>query len=231
MVTTATKKILLVITSHAQLGNTGHATGLWLEEFAAPYYAFKDAGFHMTLVSPQGGKPPIDPRSQQVGMQTEATRRFNHDLEAQKAFANTLLLTEVQADDYDALFYPGGHGPLWDLATNPQSIQLIEAFWTQNKPVSAVCHGPIVFMDAKDANGVYLVKDRDVTGFTNSEEAAVGSLNIVPFLLENALIERGGKFSHGDYFTPFAVRDGNLITGQNPASSEKVAQLVIEALK
>ena len=171
---TETKKILFVLTSHNQLGNTGESTGLWLEEFAASYYVFQDAGFDVTIASPKGGKPPIDPKSKQEDFQTDATRRFDDDAPTQKAFANTLPLAEVKADDYDALFYPGGHGPLWDLSTHPKSIELVEEFWTQKKPVSAVCHASIVFMDAKDTDGVHLVKDRNLTGFTNSEEDAVG---------------------------------------------------------
>ena len=227
---TKTKRILFVLTSHDQLGNTGEATGLWLEEFAAPCYTFKDAGFDITLASLKGGRPPIDPKSEQEDFQTEATRRYDNDLETQDIFANTLPLSDVQANDYDALFYPGGHGPLWDLSTNPESIALVEEFWEQGKPVSAVCHASIVFMDAKDKDGVCLLKNRNVTGFTNSEEDAVGLTNVVPLSVEDTLTERGGEFSRVDDFSPHTVKDGKLITGQNPASSTRVAELVIEAL-
>lgn len=228
---TDTRKVLFVITSHDQLGNTGQSTGLWLEEFAAPYYTFKEAGFDITLASPKGGQPPIDPKSEDKDFQTNATQRFNDDPATQKAFMNTLKLTDMRADDYDAVFFPGGHGPLWDLATHPASIALIEKFWSQNKPISAVCHASIVFMSTKDADGVYLVKDRDITGFTNSEEKAVGLTEVVPLLVEDTLAERGANFSSTDDFSPFAIKDGNLITGQNPASSNRVAELVIETLK
>lgn len=225
-----TKRILIVLTSHDQLGNTGEKTGFWLEEFAAPYYIFKDAGAEITLASPNGGQPPIDPKSELDDFQTDATRRFYTDTKSQTLLAETAKLSEVNASDYDAIFYPGGHGPLWDLVNDQISIQLIESFWTQNKPVSAVCHAPIVLVNAKDENGNPIVKDREVTGFSNKEETAVGLTDVVPMLVENQLIEKGGNFSKADNFTSYMRSDGNLITGQNPASSEPVALEVIELL-
>lgn len=225
-----TKRILIVLTSHDQLGNTGEKTGFWLEEFAAPYYIFKDAGAEITLASPNGGQPPIDPKSELDDFQTDATRRFYTDTKSQTLLAETAKLSEVNASDYDAIFYPGGHGPLWDLVNDQISIQLIESFWTQNKPVSAVCHAPIVLVNAKDENGNPIVKDREVTGFSNKEETAVGLTDVVPMLVENQLIEKGGNFSKADSFTSYMRSDGNLITGQNPASSEPVALEVIELL-
>lgn len=228
---TDTRKVLFVITSHDQLGDSGQLTGLWLEEFAAPYYTFQDAGFDITLASPKGGRPPIDPKSEDEDFRTDATRRFGDDPVTQEAFKNTLKLADVRADDYDAVFFPGGHGPLWDLATLPASIALVEEFWAQKKPVSAVCHASIVLMNTQDADGVPLVKGRNVTGFTNSEEGAVGLTEVVPHLVEDTLVEQGANFSCADDFVPFAIKDGNLITGQNPASSHRVAELVIETLK
>ena len=224
------KRILIVLTSHDQLGNTGEETGFWLEEFAAPYYTFKDAGAEITLASPKGGQPPIDPKSELDDFQTDATRRFNADTISQTQLAETLKLSEVNASDYDAIFYPGGHGPLWDLVTDQNSIQLIESFWAQNKPVSAVCHAPIVLVNANDENGNPIVKDREVTGFSNNEEIAVGLTDVVPMLVENQLTEKGGKYSKADNFTSHMRVDGNLITGQNPASSKPVALAVLELL-
>jgi len=225
-----TKRILMVLTSHDQLGDTGEKTGFWLEEFAAPYYTFKNADAEITLASPNGGQPPIDSKSELEDFQTDATRRLNADTKSQTQLAETVKLSEVNASDYDAIFYPGGHGPLWDLVTDQNSIQLIESFWAQNKPVSAVCHAPIVFVNAKSENGNPIVKDREVTGFTNGEEAAVGLTDIVPMLVENQLIEKGGNYSKADNFAPYIRVDGNLITGQNPASSELVAEAVLKLL-
>lgn len=224
------KRILIVLTSHDQLGDTGEKTGFWLEEFAAPYYTFKDAGAEITLASPKGGQPPVDPKSELDDFQTNATRRFNADTTSQTQLAETLKLSEVNASDYDAIFYPGGHGPLWDLVTDQNSIQLIESFWEQNKPVSAVCHAPIVLVNANDENSNPVVKDREVTGFSNDEETAVGLTDVVPMLVENQLIEKGGKYSKAENFTSYMRVDGNLITGQNPASSEPVALAVLELL-
>ncbi|MEM8770872.1 MAG: type 1 glutamine amidotransferase domain-containing protein [Pseudomonadota bacterium] len=224
------KKILMILTSHDRLGDTGEKTGFWLEEFAAPYYALKDAGVEITLASPKGGQPPLDPKSADPESQTDDTRRFETDEDAKAQLASTLKLVDVAASDFDAVFYPGGHGPLWDLAEDKKSISLIEDFWAAGKPVSAVCHAPIVLKDAKDQEGNHIVKNRAVTGFTNSEEDAVGLTDVVPHLVEDTLKERGGKFASGDDFTPFVQVDGNLITGQNPPSSEPAATALLKAL-
>ncbi|MBC8753901.1 type 1 glutamine amidotransferase domain-containing protein [Kordia sp. YSTF-M3] len=225
------KKVLFVLTSHDQLGNTGEKTGFWIEEFAAPYYALKDKNVIITLASPKGGQPPIDPKSEGEDFQTAATKRFNEDTETQTLLANTIKLETVNEADYDAVFYPGGHGPLWDLAEDPNSIKLIESFYNNNKPVAAVCHAPAVFKSVKNTDGTPLVKNKNVTGFTNSEEAAVQLTDVVPFLVEDMLKENGGIYSKVADWNPHAVKDGLLITGQNPASSEKVAELLFAALK
>lgn len=224
------KNILIVLTSHAEFGDTGNKTGFWLEEFAAPFYLFKDAGAAVTLASPQGGEPPIDPKSEEAGFQTDATRRFNKDSDAKAQLAATHKLSSLNAADYDAVLYPGGHGPLWDLVSNKDSIRLIEEFWAEGKPVASVCHGPAVLLNAKDSDGDFLVRDKEVTGFTNTEEAAVGLAGLVPVLLEDALIERGAKFARKDDWAAFARQDGHLITGQNPASSTAVAERVLATL-
>jgi len=224
-------KILMVLTSHDQLGDTGKKTGFWLEEFAAPYYLFKDAGAQLTLVSPKGGQPPLDPKSDEPDAQTAATERFRKDSAAQSALASTALLSSVRAEDYDAVFYPGGHGPLWDLAEDPNSIALIEALYQAGKPVAAVCHAPGVFRHVKDANGQPLVKGKRVTGFTNTEEDAVQLTNVVPFLVEDMLKEKGGLYSKGADWASYVVTDGLLLTGQNPASSEGAAEALLAALK
>jgi len=223
-------KILMVLTSHDQLGNTGRKTGFWLEEFAAPYYVLSDAGAEITLASPAGGQPPLDPKSAEADFLTDATRRFDADAQAQAALANTLKLSGIKADEYDALFYPGGHGPLWDLAEDPQSIALIESMYVSGKPVAAVCHAPGVLKGATLADGSALVKGKSLTGFSNSEEAAVELTDVVPFLLEDLLQEKGANYSSADDWQPWTVTDGNLITGQNPASSEQVAQALLEKL-
>lgn len=223
-------KILMVLTSHDKLGETGKKTGFWLEEFAAPYYIFKDAGAEVTIASPQGGQPPLDPKSSAKENQTEATRRFDQDESAQKKLATTNKLADVNADNYDAVFYPGGHGPLWDLASNKQSVKLIESFWQQQKPVAAVCHGSIALMDTKTDRGDYIVSGRNVTGFTNGEEDAVGLTDVVPLLVEDTLINRGAKYQKSDDFVPFVLTDGYLITGQNPASSEPAAKATLAVL-
>jgi len=223
-------KILVVLTSHSELGDTGEKTGFWLEEFASPYYVFKDANADITLASPAGGQPPLDPKSDQPDSQTESTERFKNDQEAQNLLANTVRLEDVSADDFDAIFYPGGHGPMWDLAESKTSIQLIEAMYAQNKPVAAVCHAPAVLRHAKMKDGTPLVSGKSVTGFSNSEESAVGLKDIVPFLLEDELRANGGKYSKSDDWNPHAVTDGHLITGQNPASSESVAKAVLDQL-
>ena len=223
--------ILMVLTSHDQLGNTGKKTGFWLEEFAAPYYAFKDAGADITLVSPKGGQPPLDPKSDEADAQTEATRRFKKDSAAQAALANTGKLVDVSGEKFDALFYPGGHGPLWDLAEDADSIKLIETMAAAGKPVSVVCHAPAALRHVKGADGSPLVKGKKVTGFTNTEEAAVKLTDVVPFLVEDMLVKNGGIFSKAADFQPYVITDGKLITGQNPASSAPAALAVLEQLK
>ena len=223
--------VLMVLTSHDELGDTGEKTGFWLEEFAAPYYAFKDGGAKLTLASPKGGQPPLDPKSDDESAQTEDTRRFKADEDAQKALANTVKLDTVNSEDFDAVFYPGGHGPLWDLTNDEDSVALIEAFWTADKPVGAVCHAPTVLLNVKDEHGNPLVKGRKVSAFTNSEEEAVGLTNVVPHLLEDALKEQGADYHKGDDWAPFAVSDHRLITGQNPASSKPVAEAILAQLK
>ena len=223
-------KILMVLTSHDQLGNTGKKTGFWLEEFAAPYYIFKDAGAQLTLVSPKGGQPPLDPKSDEPDAQTAATDRFRKDSAAQSALASTGVLSTVRAEDYDAVFYPGGHGPLWDLAEDTFSIALIEAFYAAGKPVAAVCHAPGVLRHVKGADGQPLVKGKRVTGFTNSEEAAVQLTDVVPFLVEDMLKANGGLFSKADDWASYVIADGLLLTGQNPASSEATAKALLAKL-
>jgi putative intracellular protease/amidase len=223
-------KILMVLTSHSELGSTGNKTGFWLEEFAAPYYVFKDSGAEITLASPKGGQPPLDPKSAERDFQTAATERFNADSEAQTALAHTAKLSEISAAGYDAVFYPGGHGPLWDLAEDKNSIALIESMYSQGKPVAAVCHAPAVLRHAKAPNGAPLVQGKSVTGFSNSEERAVGLTDVVPFLLEDELRKNGGNYSKSADWQSHSVHDGNLITGQNPASSEAAAKAVLELI-
>ncbi|TDR14013.1 type 1 glutamine amidotransferase domain-containing protein [Marinomonas communis] len=223
-------KILMVLTSHNELGNTGEKTGFWLEEFAAPYYTFLDAGAQLVLASPMGGQPPLDPKSDLPDFQTPATERFKKDEQAQQVLANTVKLEDVSQADFDAVFYPGGHGPLWDLAESDQSIALIEAFAQAGKPISFVCHAPGVLRHVKAANGEPLIKGRKVTGFTNGEEAGVALTDVVPFLIEDEFIRLGGHYEKGADWQPHVVEDGRLITGQNPASSEAVAQALIKQL-
>ncbi|WP_251865946.1 type 1 glutamine amidotransferase domain-containing protein [Achromobacter sp. Marseille-Q4962] len=224
-------KILIVLTSHDKLGDTGRKTGFWLEELAAPYYALADAGAELTLASPAGGQPPLDPKSDAPQAQTDATRRFAADARAQDLLARTLRLAEARASDYDAVFYPGGHGPLWDLAEDPHSIALIETMLAAGKPVTAVCHAPGVLRRARTADGKPLVQGRRVTGFSNSEEAAVQLTDVVPFLVEDELTRLGAHYSRAPDWQPHVVCDGLLITGQNPASSEGVAQALLERLR
>ena len=224
-------KIAMILTSHDELGNTGHKTGFWLEEFAAPYYTFIDAGADVTLASPKGGQPPLDPKSDDPSAQTDATKRFKADTTAQKALASTVTLDTIKAEDFDAVFYPGGHGPLWDLAEDKKSIAFIEAMYNAGKPVAAVCHAPGVLRHVKAANGEPLVKGKSVAGFTNTEEEAVQLTNVVPFLVEDMLKENGGEYSKGADWQPYVVSAGNLITGQNPASSEKAAEELLAMLK
>ena len=223
--------ILMVLTSHDQLGNTGKKTGFWLEEFAAPYYVFKDAGADITVASPKGGQPPLDPKSDAADAQTDATRRFKEDSAAQAVLAHTGKLADVSGEKFDALFYPGGHGPLWDLAEDADSIKLIETMAAAGKTVSAVCHAPGVFRHTKAADGSPLVKGKKVTGFTNTEEAAVALTKIVPFLVEDMLAKNGGLYSKGADWQSYVVTDGKLITGQNPASSAAAAKAVLSQLK
>tara|TARA_R110001592_G_scaffold359813_1_gene667155 strand:+ start:2658 stop:3356 length:699 start_codon:yes stop_codon:yes gene_type:complete len=224
------KKVLMVITSHAELGNTGEKTGFWVEEFAAPYYAFIDAGVQVTLASPLGGQAPVDPKSEMADFQTPSTQRFDADTETQALVANTAKLSDMKASDYDAVFYPGGHGPLWDLTENTDSIALIESFLASNKPVAAVCHASAAFLNIKDTQGEYVVKGKVVTGFSNSEEEAVQLTDVVPFLLEDELLKRGGDYQKVADWNAFAVQDGLLISGQNPQSSELAAKKLLAAL-
>lgn len=224
-------KILIVLTSHSDLGNTGKKTGFWVEEFAAPYYKLKDAGAEITLASPKGGQPPIDPKSAEPENQTEATRRFDNDPELKSLLSQTHPLSGLSADDFDAVFYPGGHGPLWDLTTDRDSIQLISDFWAAKKPVAAVCHAPAVLLNVLDESGEPLVKGKKVTGFTNSEEEAVGLTDIVPFLVEDQLKAKGGIYSKAEDWASYVVQEGLLITGQNPGSSEAVAERLLTLLK
>jgi putative intracellular protease/amidase len=223
-------KVLMVLTSHDRLGDTGRPTGFWLEEFAAPYYVLKDAGVDITVASPKGGQPPVDPKSDDPKAETPSMRRFKKDSEAQRVLANTVRLSTVSADDYDAVFYPGGHGPLWDLAEDRTSIALIEKLFAAGKPVAAVCHGPAVLRHAKAPDGTPLVKGKAVTGFADTEEAAVQLTNVVPFLVEQELKAKGGRYSKGADWADHVVADGNLITGQNPASSESTARSLLEQL-
>ncbi|MFD2908459.1 type 1 glutamine amidotransferase domain-containing protein [Flavobacterium ardleyense] len=224
------KKVLFVLTSHEDLGNTGEKTGFWIEEFAAPYYELIDQGIEVTIASPLGGQPPIDPKSADPSSATEDTKRFDNDKALQEKLANSVKLATINQADFDAVFYPGGHGPLWDLASDENSIALIESFYTNNKPVAFVCHAPGALKNVK-VNGDFLVKGKKVTGFTNEEEEAVGLTKVVPFLLEDALIANGAVYSKEANWEPYAVEDGLLITGQNPASSKLVAQKLVQHLK
>jgi putative intracellular protease/amidase len=223
--------ILMVLTSHDRLGDTGKKTGFWLEEFAAPYYVFKDAGANITVASPRGGQPPLDPKSDEPDFQTDATRRFKNDPDAQQVLANTAILSSVSPDEFDTVFYPGGHGPMWDLAQDRDSIRLIETMYAQGKPLALVCHAPGVMRDAKSPDGSPLVKGKQVTGFTNGEEEAVGLTKVVPFLVEDALIAAGAKYSKGPDWQPYVLTDGILVTGQNPASSDPAARALLELMK
>ncbi|MFA5298006.1 MAG: type 1 glutamine amidotransferase domain-containing protein [Lutibacter sp.] len=224
------KNILFVLTSNDSLGSTGHKTGFWIEEFAAPYYLLTDKGDRITIASPKGGQPPIDPNSEVDAAATPATVRFNNDEETKKKLANTLKLENINQEDFDAVFYPGGHGVLWDLVEDKKSISLIESFYNNGKPVAFVCHAPAVLKHVKGKDGKPLVNNKKVTGFTNEEESAVQLTDVVPFLLEEMLKENGGNYSKIGDWQPYAVEDGLLITGQNPASSEKVAELLNKKL-
>lgn len=224
-------KVLFVLTSHDKLGDTGKKTGFWVEEFAAPYYSLLDQGVKITVATPKGGVAPIDPSSDGPDAATEDTDRFNKDTEAQHIIRNTKVLADMNPDDFDAVFYPGGHGPLWDLVNDANSIALIEKFNAQEKPIAFVCHAPAVLRDVKNADGKSLVKGKKVTGFSNSEEEAVGLTEVVPLLLEDMLKEHGATYSSGDDWAVYAIQDGNLITGQNPASSKLVAEKLFKSLK
>jgi putative intracellular protease/amidase len=224
------KNVLFVLTSHEQLGDTGEKTGFWIEEFASPYYLLKDKGVNITIASPKGGHPPIDPKSATEDFSTPATERFNKDEDTKAILSNSVKLNTVSETDYDAIFFPGGHGPLWDLAEDKDAITLIESFYNANKPVSAVCHAPAIFKHTKDTSGNPLVKGKKVTGFTNTEEAAVQLTDVVPFLVEEMLQANGGVYSRTEDWQPYAVQDSTLITGQNPASSELVAEKLFEML-
>lgn len=224
-------KILMVLTSHDRLGDTGKKTGFWLEEFAAPYYTFLDAGARVSIASPKGGRPPLDPKSDLPENQSDLTKRFRKDPAAQAVLASTVKLADVRAEDYDAIFFPGGHGPMWDMPDNAASIALVEAFVKANKPVGAVCHAPVALVNVRGKNGEYLVKGKRVTGFTNAEEEAVGLTGVVPFLLEDRLKERGGIFSRAANWAPYVQVDGKLVTGQNPASSKPGAEELLKLLQ
>jgi putative intracellular protease/amidase len=223
-------KVLIVLTSHDELGDTGRKTGFWLEELAAPYYTFKDAGADIVLASPKGGQPPLDPKSNEPSFQTDTTRRFEADAAANAQLAHTVRLDSVSQADFDTVFYPGGHGPMWDLAEDKHSIALIESFIEAGKPVALVCHAPGVLRHVKASNGRPLVEGKQVTGFTNSEEEGVGLTKIVPFLVEDELKAKGGLYSKGPDWGSYVVTDGLLITGQNPASSSEAAAILVKQL-
>lgn len=221
----------MVLTSHEELGNTGEKTGFWIEEFATPYYVLADAGAEITLASPKGGQPPVDPKSESADSQTIATKRFYRDNDLIDKVAHTIKLSEVQEADFDAVFYPGGHGPLWDLATDPVSIALIENFYKHDKSIAFVCHAPSALLKAKAPDGGCLIKGKEITGFSNDEEEAVGLSKVVPFLLEDELKRMGAKFSKGANWSSYVKQDGLIITGQNPASSEETGKLLLAAIE
>ena len=222
--------ILFVLTSHDQMGDTNQKTGFWLEEFATPYYFLKDAGAKITLSSPLGGMPPIDPKSESNDFQTISTHRLNNDKETLLLLQKTVPLSTVQAEDFDAVFYPGGHGPLWDLTSDTNSIRLIESFYMSDKPIAAVCHAPAVLLNAKTPQETSILQNRKVTGFSNTEETAVALNDVVPFMLEDELKEQGGDYQRDDDWSSFAIKDGLIITGQNPASSEATASLLLNSI-
>ncbi len=224
-------KILFVLTSHSALGNTGEKTGFWIEEFATPYYVLADAGADITIASPKGGQPPVDPKSELADAQTTSTKRFYEDSTLINKVAYSLKLSDIKQDDFDAVFYPGGHGPLWDLAIDKDSIKLIESFYNYQKPIAFVCHAPAALVNVKTKNGEPLIKGKDLTSFSNTEEEAVKLTKVVPFLLEDELKKHGAIYTKGENWTSYVKQDGLLITGQNPASSEAVAKLLLEVLK
>ena len=224
-------KVLMVLTSHDELGTTGEKTGFWLEEFTSPYYTFKDAGADIVIASIKGGQPPLDPKSDAPDAQTESTRRFDQDTDAQHQLANTVVLADVKADDFDTVFYAGGHGPLWDLTNSATSIELIQAFDRAQKPIGFVCHAPAVLKNVKTESGDSFVKGKKLTGFSNSEEAAVQLTDVVPFLIEDEFKAQGAHYEKGADWSSYTVTEGHLITGQNPASSEAVAKQLLDMLK
>ncbi len=224
-------KVLIVLTSHSELGITGEKTGFWIEEFATPYYVLADAGADITIASPKGGQPPVDPKSELADAQTPSTKRFYEDSTLIDKVAYSLKLSDMKQDDYDAVFYPGGHGPLWDLANDKDSIKLIEDFYNHQKPIAFVCHAPAALVNVKAENGEPLIKGKELTSFSNTEEEAVKLTKVVPFLLEDELKKNGAIYTKGNDWTSHVKQDGLLITGQNPASSEAVAKLLLEALK
>lgn len=224
-------KVLIVLTSHSELGNTGKKTGFWIEEFAAPYYVLADAGAEITIASPKGGQPPIDPKSDEPDAQTAATKRFKADAALNEKLSQSVKLSEINEKDFDAVFYPGGHGPLWDLANDEKSIAIIQDFLKADKPVALVCHAPGALINVKNAEGEPLVKGKEVTGFSNSEEDAVQLTDVVPFLLEDEFKKLGGNYSKGPDWGSYVKKDGLLITGQNPASSEEAAEVLLDLLK
>ena len=224
-------KVLMVLTSHDELGTTGEKTGFWLEEFTSPYYTFKDAGAEIVIASIKGGQPPLDPKSDAPDAQTESTRRFDQDTDAQHQLANTVVLADVKAEDFDTVFYAGGHGPLWDLTNSATSIELIQAFDRAQKPIGFVCHAPAVLKNVKTESGDSFVKGKKLTGFSNSEEAAVQLTDVVPFLIEDEFKAQGAHYEKGADWSSYTVTDGHLITGQNPASSEAVAKQLLDMLK
>jgi len=223
-------KVLFVLTSHNQLGNTGKKTGFWIEEFATPYYYFTDKNIEIVIATPNGGQGPIDPKSNEPSFQTESTKRYFTDSKAQKLLSNTKKLSDVNQKDFDAVFYPGGHGPMWDLATDKNSIALIKSFYDNNKPIAFVCHGSAALVNVKNANGEYLISGKKITGFCNTEEDAVQLTNVVPFSLENRLKERGANYEKGADWSSFTITDGLLLTGQNPQSSQEVAEKLLDMI-
>lgn len=224
------KKVLFVLTSHDKLGNTGKKTGFWIEEFATPYYYFKDKGIEVVVASPKGGQAPIDPKSNEPSYQTASTKRYFADNETQKVLRNTVVLSKVNANEYDAVFYPGGHGPMWDLSEDKHSINLISSFYNSNKPLAFVCHGSAALVNVKDKSGNYIINGKRLTSFCNTEETAVQLTEVVPFSLEDKLKERGARYEKGSDWSSFAIENGLLITGQNPQSSEKVAEILFNRL-
>lgn len=224
-------KILMVLTSQSALGDTGEKTGFWVDEFASPYYVFADSGATVTIASPKGGQPPVDPKSELADAQTPSTKKFNEDQALMEKLAHSLKLSEINEDDFDAVFYPGGHGPLWDLATDKTSIKLIETFYNHQKPIAFVCHSPAALVHVKAMDGEPLVKGKHVTGFSNTEEEGVKLTKVVPFLLEDELTKQGAHYSKGDDWASYVKQDGLLITGQNPGSSEAAAKLLLKTLE